>query len=650
MFKSLRGNIYIALACRLLLLFILYTVCRALFVIFNLDSFPSISFADLLLIFYGGLKFDLSAIIYVNGLFILSQIIPSQIVYNRVYQKATAWLFLVSNSIGLVANMADVVYFPFTLKRTTFSVFSQFSNEQNLSKLFFKFVFVDYWYTTIILILLIFMMVWVYKKIKVSAPNIKSKPIYYVTSIVLMLLIIWCCIAGMRGGFRHSTRPITLSNAGEFVQDPAEINIVINTPFSIIRTIKTKPLKVLNYFNRETLDSLYSPIKNPTSTAAFQKKNVVIIILESFSREYLGGFNKNLDKGKYKGYTPFLDSLKAVSLSFNNAYANGRKSIEGLPSVIASIPGINEPFVLGYYSSNKINSLGGLLGKEGYHTSFFHGAPNGSMGFSSFINLAGIDHYYGKTEYNNDEDFDGMWGIWDEPFLQFWANEMNTFQQPFFSAVFTISSHHPFKVPAAYEGQFPKGTLPVHQSVGYTDMALQKFFATASKSAWYKNTIFIITADHSSVASHPEYQTSVGAFAVPILIFDPRSGDLRGEVNEPAQQIDIFPTVMNYLHYPKPYFAFGNDLLKKDENHFVINTIDGDHQIIMGDYVMKYREKEMLGLYNYRKDFRLEKDIKSKNSAQAKKMEDYLKAFMQQYNQHMIDNSLTVTSDVGATK
>nr|WP_294897144.1 LTA synthase family protein [uncultured Pedobacter sp.] len=590
----------------------------------------------------GGLKFDLSAILYINILFILSQVIPFKIVYNPVYQKVFSWVFFITNAIGLATNMGDIVYYPFTLKRTTFSAFAQFSNEENLGKLFFKFIFVDYWYITLIFVAMLFFMVWSYKKVKLVEPKIKSKLIYHGSSLAMMLLLAWFCIAGMRGGFRHSTRPITLSNAGEFVQDPAEINIVINTPFSVIRTIHTKPLKKHNYFPQAELDSIYNPIKKPDTSEPFIKKNIVVLVLESFSREYLGGLNKDLDKGSYKGYTPFLDSLKSVSLSFNNAYANGRKSIEGLPSVIASIPGINEPFVLGYYSGNKINSLGGLLAKEGYNTSFFHGAANGSMGFSSFINLAGIKNYYGRTEYNNDADYDGIWGIWDEPFLQYWAKKMNTFKQPFFSNVFTVSSHHPFKLPEKYQGKFPKGTLPVHQNIGYTDMSLRKFFQTASTMPWYKNTLFIITADHSSLAWHNEYKTSVGAFAVPIIIFDP-SGKLKGQIEQPVQQIDIFPTVMNYLHYNKPYFAFGNDMLKQDRDHFVINTIDDDYQIIMGDFVMlANNDGKPVKLFNYRKDILLKDNLLAKNPSQVNTMEKHLKAFIQQYNAHMIDNALTV--------
>src|SRR5690606_33686296 len=118
------------------------------------------------------------------------------------------------------------------------------------------------------------------------------------------------------------------------------------------------------------------------------------------------------------------------SYTFNRSYSNGRKSIDALPSVITGIPSVGEPFVLSIYSGNRTTSLAQLLGDEGYETAFFHGAPNGSMGFSAYTQLAGIKHYYGKNEYNNDADFDGIWVIWVESFMQFMTHIIDKMPQP----------------------------------------------------------------------------------------------------------------------------------------------------------------------------------------------------------------------------
>ena len=642
MFEQIRKNIYTTLILRLLIVFLLFTICRILFYVFNLSAFSGLAFSNLLEILLGGLKFDLSAILYINSLFILSQAVPFNFRFKLAYQSFFSQFFFISNALGLAFNMGDIGYYPFTLRRTTFSLFTQFINERNLGQLAFKFMLIDFWYLTLIYVVLLVFMVWMYKQIRLIPLKVNNTKGYYILSTLAMLLLAWFTVAGMRGGFRHSTRPITLSNAGEFVDNPAEINLVLNTPFAIMQTINTQPLKKAEYFtNKQELGSFYNPIKQPIGQGNFLKKNIVILILESFSREYLGGFNKNLDNGKYKGYTPFLDSLKTVSLSFNNAYANGRSSIEALPSVITSIPSIKEPYILSYYSGNNLNGLASLLSPKGYHTSFFHGAPNGSMGFSSFVKMAGVQHYYGKTEYNNDDDFDDIWGIWDEPFFQYWAKTMNGFKEPFFSTLFSVSSHHPFEVPEAYQNIFPKGTLPVHQTIGYTDMALRKFFAAASKMPWYKNTLFVLTADHSSVAYHREYQTSLGAFAIPIMIFDP-SGKLKGEVNYPVQQADIMPTVLNYLNYDKSYFAFGKDMINPKANDFVVNTLDNTYQIIMGDYALLYNNDKTESLYNYRNDILMQHNLVKENLTKKEELEKHLKAFIQQYNQNTVDNSFRV--------
>lgn len=639
--NAIKHNIYLSLFLKLVLILVMYSICRLAYYLFNKDLFPDVSISSLILMMEGGLKFDISAILYTNIPYLVSQILPFRFRHLPLYQKITGWIFYITNSIALIANISDIAYYPFTLKRTTFAVFRQFSDEQNKMHLFFRFLF-DYWYLLVFFLFIIFLIVIACRKIGLHKASFRNNFAYYLGSVTMAAVIGILFIAGARGGFRHSTRPITLSNAGEYAEKPAEVNIVLNTPFTLLRTLKNPLLPKQHFFTDAEADTLYNPVRHPaSSTLPFNRKNIVVIILESFSREYLGGFNPALDQGKYKGYTPFLDSLMGKSLAFTNAYANGRKSIEGLPSVLASLPGIQEPFVLSNYSGNTINSLGSILSAEGYQTSFFHGAPNGSMGFSSFTRMAGIKEYYGETEYNNNNDFDGMWGIWDEPFMQFWAHHMDKFRQPFFSALFSVSSHHPFKIPEKYEGKFPEGTLPVHKGIGYTDYSLRQFFKTASGMPWYKNTLFIITADHSSVAWHKEYKQSMGAYAVPILIFDP-TGNLKGREDRPVQQADIMPSILSYLHYKKPYFAFGNDIINYSNDHFVVHFIDGFYQIIMGDYILKFDGKKSVELYNYRTDRYFEHNLIGKDDAVQTKMDTLIKAFIQQYNNHMISNTLTV--------
>jgi phosphoglycerol transferase MdoB-like AlkP superfamily enzyme len=485
-------------------------------------------------------------------------------------------------------------------------------------------------------------MVKVYNRIRIWGPQMKSRTMYYTSGFFALPLITFFIIAGIRGGFRHSTRPITLSNAGEFVRDPRDISIVLNTPFSLIRTIGKTKVQKADYFDESTLEAIYSPVHRPADTAAFQKQNVVVIILESFSREFFGAFNGDKERGKYKGYTPFLDSLIGHSKTFVHAFANGRKSIDGLPSVISSIPSLGVPYFLSPYSANKINSLPSLLGQEGYHTSFFHGAPNGSMGFNAFMNLAGVNHYYGMDEYDQDEDFDGLWGIWDEPFLRFYADKLNTFPQPFFSSFFSVSSHHPFAVPDQYKDVFKGGPLPIHRCIEYTDYSLKKFFQKISAMPWYKNTLFVITADHtSSNILYPEYRTGWGFYSIPIIFFKP-DNSLAGIEGLIAQQTDIMPSVLGYLHYKRPYLAFGRDIFTENRPAVAFNYKDNTYQFFQDEHMLVFDGTRSIGLYNFHNDKFMQENLLVGSAEVVAEMEKTIKAVIQQYNNRMIEDKLTV--------
>lgn len=589
----------------------------------------------------GGMKFDIAALLYINALFIILQSIPFPFRYQESYQLFCKWLFIITNSIGIALNIVDFAYYRFTLKRTTGTVFEQFSNEQNKLKLGLDFL-LGYWYLLILFAFFIWFLNWLYNRVEVKKTT-NFKALHYLSHSLVLVLIVGLFVVGVRGGWRHSTRPITLSNAGEFVDSPDEMSIVLNTPFSIIRTLGSVSLKPKNYFSETELNAIYNPIHSQKSKtdSTFKELNVVFLIIESLGKEHVGSLNKDLDNGNYKGYTPFIDSLVANSYTFVNSYANGRKSIDALPSVISGIPSITEPFVLSIYSGNETSSIAKLLGDKGYETAFFHGAPNGSMGFSSYTKLAGIQHYFGKTEYNNDADFDGIWGIWDEPFMQFMAQKMNTLKEPFFSSFFSLSSHHPYKVPKQYEGVFPKGPLEVQEPMGYTDMALRRFFETASAMPWYKNTLFVLVADHATLSHYPEYKTTPGAFSIPILFYYP-GGELKGLSTKLVQQLDITPTVLNYLNYDKPYFAFGFDALNEDEDNFVVNNNGDTFNFYHGDYLLINDGERSISLYNLKNDRLTEVNLVNTLPDVQKEMEKRLKAFIQHYNNRMIENKLTV--------
>ncbi|RYY30963.1 MAG: LTA synthase family protein, partial [Sphingobacteriaceae bacterium] len=433
-------------------------------------------------------------------------------------------------------------------------------------------------------IVLAFLWVYLYKKVTVkeSVPH-RNKLKYFLFSAVGFVIIGLMVVGGIRGDFKKSTRPINVIDANRYVIKVQHADIILNTPFTIIRTLGKTSFKKVNFVTPQVIEANFKPVKfynnNPQSTP-----NIVLIITESMGREYWGCMNRNTKIPDFKSYTPFLDSLAQHSLIFDNAYANGSKSIHGMSSILAGIPSFRDAFTSSPYPKQKIESLVSTLKSKGYDTSFFHGAPNGSMGFLGFGNILGFDHYYGKTEYNNDADFDGSWGIWDEPFMQYMKNVIDKKQQPFFSTIFTVSSHEPYVVPDKYAGNFPKGTVPMHQAVGYTDYAFKKFFESASKQPWFNNTIFIITADHGNQIAYDEYRKVLNRNAVPILIYKP-DGSMKGINSELSQQIDIYPTVLDLIGYNKPFRSWGRSLVgDKDIKPFVISFNANQYQFQRGNY------------------------------------------------------------------
>lgn len=638
---KVRGNVYVALTLAFVLSMSLYSVCRVVFYIFNTSFFPDMTVVRALRILWGGLRFDLTAVLYSNSLFILVMILPFKWRFTEVFKSIVKWLFVTVNSLALAMNLADTVYYSFTLRRTTLSVLSQFENEQNIGLLFLQFL-ADYWYILFVWLMLTWLMVQLYKRINWQGPQQRSSFSFYAGGVLLVPAIIYLFIGGARGGFAHSTRPITLSNAAAYATVPKDVNLVLNTPFAVMRTASANVIQKVHYFaSEEELSAEFNPVVAPTDTIPFVNKNVVVIILESFSKEFVGAYHSNLTLAGYRGYTPFMDSLIEQSQAFQHSMANGRKSIDAMPSVIASIPSIEVPYVLSHYSGNKINSLASLLKEKGYYTAFFHGAPNGSMGFQAFANLCGFDAYFGKDEYNNNDDYDGIWGIWDDKFFQYFANSMNGFREPFYTTLFSVSSHHPYNLPTAYEKKFSGGPKPIYRTIEYTDFALRQFFKTASRMPWFKNTLFVLTADHASAEiGHSEYNSAWGYFAIPVFFYDPTvDGTFSDEL---IQQVDIMPTVLSYLHYDKPYVTFGRDVFDETTSPFAFNYLDNLYQLFYGDYLMRFDGAKTIALFNFKRDLFLKDDLKTQLPEVVDMMETKIKAYIQQYNNRMVDDRLTV--------
>ncbi len=636
--RSLVGS----LVCNIVLSYVIFFVARLIFFWANSSYFIDyMSWKLLGEMLQGALVFDTSGVIYCNLLYMVMVLLPLHWKENVTYYRVTKWTWVALNSVALVANLADTVYFKFTGRRTTATVFSEFGNEDNLLSIVFKELAMHWW-----LLLVFIFMVWGMSKLyRVPQAGCRSKGLlrYYATQVVSLLVVVPLCIFGIRGGIGAAVRPITISNANQYVNRPVEAAVVLNTPFSIIRTIGKQAFEVPQYMPDADMERLFTPVHVPADTVTFNSKNVVVIIIESFGKEYIGSLNR--DVPGYEGFTPFTDELVGRSLTFSHSYSNGRKSIDGMPSVLSGIPMFVEPFFLTPASLNDVSGIAGELDKKGYETAFFHGAPNGSMGFQAFARATGFKQYYGKNEYDREVgtgDFDGTWAIWDEPFMQYYCSVMNRMQEPFMTAIFTASSHHPFVIPEQYRDTFPEGEVPIHKCIRYTDHALRRFFESASRTSWFDNTLFVITADHTNQSDIARYQTDLGLFEVPVIFYTPGDSTLVGLRDDVvAQQIDIMPTVLGYLGYDNPYVAFGCDLLATSPAETFAVNYNGIYQYVKGDYLLQFDGDKPVAAYKYKEDVLLKNNILPIAPVDTiSLMENELKAIIQQYMQRMTGNRL----------
>lgn len=552
-----------------------------------------------------------------------------------------SFFFYLGISLGVVFNLIDVAYFQFSFKRTTADFFSMIGagGGGDFLKLLPNYI-IDYLYDYFILAFLIVFSYQIHKRIIKNKPiNIAYKGKDYGIHTAIFVVFIGLTVIGMRGGFQY--KPIDIVNATQY-SSSKNSSIVLNTPFTIIKTLSDEKLKPINYFSENELSDIYTPVTPIVNNGLLKDKNVVLIILESFAKEYVGGFNNG------NGYTPFIDSLLDYSYKFTNAYSNGLRSIESLPSILAGLPPLmSANFVVSSYSEDNLDALPNQLKKKGYNTSFYHSGANGTMSFNGFTGSVGVDHYYGLDEYPEElkeQHEDGFWGVFDEPYFQYYAEELNKKQTPFFSTIFTVSSHHPYTIPEEHVNRFPKGDLPLHETVGYTDYALKQFFKTAEKMPWFKNTIFVFTADHSAYSHAETYNNHYNLYAIPLFFYDP-SGKLKGTNNNYFQQADITPSVLSLLGITDTIVSFGNNAFDKEEK-FVVTYISNNYQIALGDYFLQMNANTVVGFYYTKNDNLLQHnlihELDNKLHLKAKnKLERKLRAIIQQYNNRLINNKLS---------
>lgn len=648
MFEKIWNSDIVVLLRRMGIFYLVMALCRVVFYVFSRESVGAVGWDEVWSLAKGAFVFDSVSLVYANGLFVVLSLLPFRFRERKWWRGVLLWYFAVVNTAVIGLNMADIPYCHTTGIRIT-AADVMFAENDNTLQLLGQFA-AENWYLVLIWTALAAGMVWLYRRSGKPVTPIRNRWAYFGANLAILAAALVLCLLMVRGGsLRRTTRPVTLSNAMAYARTPAKANMILSNPFCILRTAGGESVKVPEYFAPDELGTVFTPEHYPTdivqvidgdtlSAAALAARpvngrNVVIFVLESFSAEHSALLNPHLYPDGV-GYTPFLDSLMREGYYFTHAYAGGRKSIEALPSILASMPSFKQPLISMPAGLGEGMPLPKILASEGYGTMFFCGSPRGSMGFDAYARQAGMREIYDKDTYDQSRpgnaDFDGWWGVWDEPFIDYMGEVLSSARQPFMSAVFTVTSHHPFLIPERYEGVFREGQTKVHRGIQYTDMALRRFFERYGSTEWARNTVFVFAADHvSSEKLAPETFTSAGAHHIISLIYTP-DGSLRGRDDHVFQHTDIMPTVLGLVDYNKPYFAFGRDVFREPRREPMAVTYMGDFQIITDDLVLRFDERRATAAYSTFDTMQSE-NIASPDDPAQQNAERLLKAVIQQY-------------------
>lgn len=618
-FKSW-GKIFLA---SMLILFIL----RVVFYGFYFNQFVQSTLSEWL----AGIYFDFITVCSLLFPFTVVHFLPINIRHTKGYRIWAGFNFIGVNLILIVVNFIDLEYFKYTSRRSTFELFKFFNTGSDFRQLAGTFL-AEFWWMMVLMTVFVLLLIWYFRRYiqfqKVVRP-------WFFKELVAFCIVTPLIIVGTRGGVQ--LKPLDIIDATKFAQ-PKHSALVLNTAFTMMKTVNKKGLEEKQWFSQEESLSYFNPIQQSKPAGLLpDQQNVVFIILESFGSEWVRAVNPKMEPS----YTPFLDSLAKESMLFTNAYANGKKSIEAVPSILASIPSLmNNPYLSSFYGENQINTLPRILKAKGYTSAFYHGATNGSMQFDAFAALAGIEQYIGRTEYNNDAHFDGKWGILDEYFNPWSAKQMSKLEQPFLSTLFTLSSHHPYFIPEHRKDDIVKGPSKIGQSISYGDLSLRLFFEEAKKQPWYNNTLFVLLADHSPASTDVHWSLRHSMYKIPVLFYHPGGHLPKGEQTEIIQQLDLFPSILDLLNIESKYYAFGQSYFQ-EKAHEAITYLEGTYYYFSGDWMLEFNGESIRSITNVN-DFSLLKPaqkekLKSDWGPRLKR----LKAYIQRYNHDLIMNETT---------
>lgn len=638
---TFRAGLYTATLYQLTIAFLLLWLTRIGFIIYNPEATAGAVGWRLVRLCLSGIPFDLSAFAYFNALFILLRILPARFAAAPAMFRVGNLIYWITNSLLLITNLADIPFFRFAGSRMRMDSIRAFMSDPNLGGIIVSYASA-YWWAFLAVAVLVGLLVWLSLRVRLRQPD--RRPLWLMICVFLVACgITYLAMRGRTG----SGKPLSIADAVTAVDSAPQVNIVLNTPFCIIRSIKGgNTVELVDDLSADQMDALRTSLHIPADTTTLSGRNVVLITLESGSQHWLDSipFYADPDSSRDAGLMPFLDSIASHSLTVVHCLATGVRSVEGIAAIYAGLPTYDPLyFMLSPYNNHTLDTPARLLSAHGYSDRAYFGSNHGSFTIDQMMLASGFSSVADREAFGDDSQYDGTWGIYDHAMARYVVSDISTLSQPFFAAWFTLSAHEPFLIP---EWGSPYRSAPGTPQIGaeYADKALREFFTMAADQPWFRNTIFIITGDHGcrdlpgTVRDTPWIKNHV-----PLIIYTP-DGSIspRRITDRVVSQPDIAPTILSLLGYPDPYVALGTDILDDSQPHFGLALLNGSY--LVADTAMLVTldpaTRDITAVYNPAADPALTTPLADFDRGRADTLRMRAQAFLRDYTHRLRADSL----------
>ncbi len=315
--------------------------------------------------------------------------------------------------------------------------------------------------------------------------------------------------------------------------------------------------------------------------------NLVVLVQESFGSEFWGSLNLKDGKPRKNSLTPALDTLaEKEGMLFTNLFADGNRTVRGLEAIFASIPPLPGDAILGRAKSEGCETLASVLARDGYSTTFMYGGRGIFDNMKPFMTKNGFQRFIEGRDFKN-PTFTTVWGHCDEDLYDRVLDEARASHgtgQPFFIASMSVSNHQPFKFPAGRVDERLKG----HKAgARYNDVAIGKFFEKVRTEPFWKDTVFVVIADHGARV-YGSQTVPMLSYEIPLLILGPAAVKAPVRIDTLGCQLDFAPTVLGMIGRPYDTVFYGRDLLAPAASRFAL--MNHNRSIAL------FRENEMIAL------------------------------------------------------